>query len=154
VEDGIMKIRAVVFEDDEFARSMVRRLLDKRGYEVFTFPHPGLCPLSRSDACFCACADILISDVEMPVTNGLEFVEQQVKRGCRVRNIALMSGAWSNANLQYAWRLGCRTFEKPLDVAQLNAWLDECERGIDPDRVLASWTFSPAAGSSAGAVPA
>lgn len=140
-----MKVRAVVFEDDEFARSMLWRLLDKRGYEVFTFPHPGLCPLSRSDECFYACADILISDVEMPVTNGLEFVEQQVRKGCKVRNIAPMSGAWSNSDLQYAWRLGCRTFEKPMDLGQFNAWLDECERTVDPNRVLAEWTFNDTA---------
>lgn len=136
-----MKVRAIVFEDDEHARSTLWHLLDRRGYEVFTFPHPGLCPLFRSDACLHACADILISDVEMPVSTGLEFVDSQVRKGCKVRNVALMSGAWSNADLQYAWRLGVRTFEKPLDLDQLNGWLDECEKNIDPDRVLADLSF-------------
>lgn len=148
-----MKIRAVLFEDDRWARSMLERLLGRRGYEVFAFPHPGLCPLSHSSQCLVACADILVSDVDMPVTSGLEFVERQLRRGCKVKNIALMSGAWSPEEIERARQLGCRTFEKPLDFTELNRWLDECEQRVDPGRSLLAWPIprEPGAGATAWA---
>ena len=113
-----MRIRVFVFEDNEAIRSILWQLLDSPGYEVFTFPDPGLCPLHLAAGCRCpedqACGDIIISDVNMPNITGLEFVENQMKKGCKVKNVALMSGAWSDSDFQYAQSLGCQLFHKPF----------------------------------------
>jgi CheY-like chemotaxis protein len=138
-----VRIRAFVFDDNEAIRSMLWHLLDSRGYEVFTFPDPGLCPLHLAVGCRCpedqACGDIIISDVNMPNITGLEFVENQIKKGCKVKNVALISGAWSESDLEYTQRLGCQPFHKPFTIDEINEWLDECENKINPNRLLSDW---------------
>jgi len=138
-----MRIRVFVFDDDQTIRSILWRLLDGRGYEVFTFPDPAFCPLHLATGCPCpedqACADIIISDINMPNVTGLEFVENQMKKGCKVKNVALMSGAWSDSDLEYARRLGCQALHKPFTLEEINTWLDVCEKKIDPNRVLSDW---------------
>ena len=138
-----MKYRALIFEDQKEIREILWALFDNRGYEVFTFPHPGLCPLSEKNYCPCpkaqACADVIISDVEMPFKNGLDFIEEQINKGCRCKNIALMSGAFTNEHSAKAKSLGITIFKKPFQLAVLNNWLDRIEKDIDPERKLADW---------------
>ena len=135
-----MRLRAFVFEDDDQIRSLLWKLLDRRGYEVFTFPDPGVCPLYISHECQCtlgnACADIILSDVNMPDVRGLDFVEAQLKKGCKCRHIALMSGDWSKADLLRAEGIGCRVFSKPFLIEPISRWLDEVEKATDPQRKL------------------
>jgi DNA-binding NtrC family response regulator len=67
----------LVFDDDENIRSFLWQMLDKRGYEVFTFPEPGSCLLNIKDNCDCpvtqACGDIILSDVDMPNISGFKI---------------------------------------------------------------------------------
>jgi len=137
-----MRKRILVFDDDETIRSFLWQILDKRGYEVFTFPEPGSCPLHIKDNCDCpleqACGDIILSDVDMPGISGLHFIESQFKKGCKVKNVGLMSGAWSEADLKLAQKLGCHVFQKPFTIDELNEWLDYCEGQIDPKRKLSN----------------
>jgi len=136
-----MDKRAFVLDDEKIIRELLTQVLEDRGYEVLSFPNPGLCPLYNEGSCRCtereACGDIIISDVSMPHVNGLEFVERQKKMGCKVKNVALMSGAWSATDLGKAKSFGCKVFQKPFSLAEIEKWLDECERKIDPERVLA-----------------
>jgi two-component system chemotaxis sensor kinase CheA len=138
-----MKIRALVFEDDGTLRYVVKCVLDGRGYEVMAFENPAACPLLKAHECRCdsdeMCADIIVSDVDMPQLSGLEFVKAQKEKGCKIVNIGLMSGHWSEEQLKQARELGCKTFEKPLDIAEFNHWLDECEVRLSKDRSLSDW---------------
>lgn len=103
--------RAVVFDDDRLIRYALWKQFDERGYEVFTFPHPGLCHLDVAQECPCplntSCADLIISDVNMHATNGIDFLERLVRKGCKQRHFALMSGDFSEADLARASQLGC-----------------------------------------------
>jgi hypothetical protein len=62
------------------------------------------------------CADIILSDLNMPQVQGLNFVETLVAKGCVVPHIALMSGEWSDADETRAARLGGRLFRKPFSL--------------------------------------
>ena len=51
-----MRLRAVVLDEDPLVRQLLYAVLDTRGYEVFTFPHPGVCPIHMADRCLCPSA--------------------------------------------------------------------------------------------------
>ena len=140
-----MNYRALIFDDEEEIRKMLWSLFDNRGYEVFTFPNPALCPLSEEEVCPCvdgqACSDIILSDVNMPIKNGLDFLEEQIKKGCRCKHIALMSGAFRDDSVSKAKSLGIKIFKKPFKIAEINNWLDQIEKDIDSERKLSDWFF-------------
>jgi CheY-like chemotaxis protein len=135
-----MSVRAFVFEDNDALRSIIVSALEIRGYEVMSFSEPGLCPLFLDRECPCphehACADIIITDINMPHMSGLEFLENRKKSGCKVKNRAVMSGSWTEEEINHARRLGCQIFEKPFQFSDLVMWLDECERKVEPNREL------------------
>ena len=135
--------RVLIFDDQKEIRQLLWSLFDDRGYEVFTFPHPAICPLSEADCCPCpsdqSCTDIIISDVEMPFLNGLDFIEQQIGKGCRCKYIALMSGAFTDEHVAKATALGIKLFKKPFQIKEIIEWLDQVETEIDPQRKLTDW---------------
>jgi len=117
-----MKFRALILEDDPSLRLMMQRILEQRGYEVVTYRDPSLCPLYHGNVCCQACVDILITDNRMPNVTGLEFLESQHCKGCNIKNVAVMSGAWEDEEID---------------------WLDECEAKVDPSRVLSDLVLIP-----------
>lgn len=138
-----MNKRAFVLDDEEILRELLKQVFERRGYEVISYSNPGLCPLYNEGSCRCtdgeACGDIIISDVSMPHVSGLDFVERQKETGCKLKNVALMSGAWSGSDVEKAKSLGCKVFQKPFSLAEIEEWLDECEKEIDPGRILTDW---------------
>src|SRR5215470_13588027 len=138
-----MNRRVVIFDDDHLIRFALWDLFDRRGYCVFTFPDPGLCPLYVIERCPCPpntrCADLILSDVNMTCSNGLDFVEALIQKGCRQPHIALMSGDFSDEDMQRGAKLGCTMFTKPLDFAKVAEWADSAEKVIPPDRRLYEW---------------
>ncbi len=133
-----MRIRVLVLEDDRSLAGMMKIFLERRGYEVMTFDDPTSCPLYLQNECSCPCADILISDIRMPHVDGFEFLEHEHQEGCLPQNVALMSGAWSEEDIERATALGCKILEKPLSFSLLNEWLDACEKNIPADRTLSN----------------
>lgn len=146
--------RALLLEDNTAIRFALKQLLDKLGFEVLDFPDPGSCPLQRADKCSCPrdrfCADVIISDIDMPQVSGIDFVANQVRKGCKVKNIALMSGGWSTNELHQADALGCKTLSKPFDFAELKRWLHNCEQGTVQSGELCDWSDNhlPTAGKN------
>ena len=135
-----MKPRILIFEDNDILRSALEYILNERGYEVFTFANPRMCQFFDSVHHYCpldhACADIIISDVNMPASNGLEFMKERLQKGCKVKYRALMSGGWTDSDLKYARELGCHIFHKPFNIEEMLKWLDDCAQKINSDRKL------------------
>ena len=131
--DAIRK-RVLVLDDEETIRFLLSEVFAGRGYEVLAFSEPRVCPLSGDHACPCEkysnCVELIVSDVNMLGANGIDFVEELQTKGCRVRNIALMSGAFSERDLERAARLGCTAFPKPIDMAAFLVWVEEAERAM------------------------
>ncbi len=138
-----MKIRTFVLEDNEQIRKLITDILKIRGHEVYAFPDPSFCSIYLKDDCPCpkehACADNIITDIIMLNINGLDFVENQKKKGCKAKNFCVISSAWSNYNKKFAKELGCKIFKKPIDINEFMNWLDECEKNIDTKRKLSDW---------------
>jgi len=138
-----MSYRALIFDDEKEIRKILWNLLDYRGYQVFTFPHPGICPLSEEEICPCSseetCSDVILSDLKMPIKTGIDFLEEQIKKGCKCKHFALMSGDFSNEDISRAKSLGVNIFKKPFKLKELTNWLDQIEKDIDPKRQLSDW---------------
>ena len=138
-----MDFRALIFDDNQEIRSLFWTVFDRRGYEVFTFPHPGLCPINHVDHCLCprneSCTDVIMTDLEMPSLNGLDFIQQQLEKGCRCKNIALMSGNIADDLVAKARTLGMKVFKKPFTILEITEWLNEIEKDIAPQRKLTDW---------------
>jgi CheY-like chemotaxis protein len=113
-----MKPRVLIFDNNEVFSSTLKKILDERGYNAFTFSDPGVCPLFHSGDHIrisdSVCSDIIISDLYMPTIDGLNSIKDRIDKGCKVKFRALMSTTWSDADWQYARKLGCRLFRKPF----------------------------------------
>ena len=137
--------RVLIFDDDESIREILWRYFNNRKYEVFTFPHPNSCPLSHSLSCPCpsseACADIILSDLNMPFIKGIDFLEQQISKGCKCKHLALMSADLTEADSDRARAVGIKLFNKPFALEEIDAWVDEIEASIPPNRKLLDWFF-------------
>jgi CheY-like chemotaxis protein len=51
---------------------------------------------------------VILSDLNMPEMQGLDFVAALMAKHCAVAHIALLSGAWSEADKARAAGLGCQ----------------------------------------------
>ena len=143
LRDKLMTPRVVIFDENTALSSTLKKVFDERRYEVFTFSDRGVCPLvhSTNDNCISddACSDIIISDLYMPTIEGLKLIMDRIDMGCKVKFRALMSTIWSDADWQYASKLGCQLFRKPFDLKEMVEWLDDCVKKIDPTRKLFDW---------------
>lgn len=135
-----MKYRTILCEDNESVREILNFILQERGHEVLSYKDAQDCPLSSPNGCKCdninPCSDIIITDISMPKLNGLDFIENLRENGCRIKNIALVSGYWTKEFIEKAKELDCAIFHKPVLPEELFSWIDICEKKIDPQRVL------------------
>ena len=139
------KIRVILLDDNELIRSLMSTVLESRGYEVFKFATPAICPLQKKPACNCTdtsrCADILLSDLGMPSVSGIEFIKNQKAKKCKTPYIAMMSGNWPKEDVTIARKLGCKIFNKPFNISEMEEWLDYVEKNIDLDPELSNSIF-------------
>ena len=127
------KVRAVVIDDLDYCRDLLACFLVEQGYQVESYASAksssvcsrkgGRCPSEH------ACADLLLTDNKMPLLTGIEFVEDQAANGCKLvaGKKAILSGSWTDEELEKARALGCKTFEKPYNLQALNDWLNATE---------------------------
>ena len=135
--------RVLILDDSEEIRSLLYDFFNKRGYEVFSFPNPAVCPISHEKICPCptgvACSDFILSDLNMPVQQGIDFLEGQIRKGCKCKNMALMSGDFTENDVERAKSIGLMIFRKPLNIAEILKWIESIEKTIDFDRKLSDW---------------
>jgi CheY-like chemotaxis protein len=132
--------RVLVFDDSVTMLNLLKHYFSSRGYEFFSFAAPATCPIYEANEDSCAhlnpCADVVLTDYHMPGINGVELLERQDKRGCKVniRNKAIMSGNMTSGEVARTHGLGCALFKKPFTLSKLSSWLCECEKRMDLSR--------------------
>jgi CheY-like chemotaxis protein len=132
------KPRAIIFDDEIFVLNMLKDFFLMRGYEVLSSSDPtSICPLygDGGDACKNdhPCSDIMVTDFNMPGVNGVEILEYQARKGCKldIRNKSVISGYIDDRNRQRVSQLGCNFLQKPFTLYALSEWLSACEKRID-----------------------
>ena len=126
-----MKLKIFIIDDEESLRDTFRWHLQGMGHEVFTFAAPVECDVQAY--CLCQqsrpCVDALLIDYNMPGMNGLDFIENQIKQGCKgdPRNILLMSGDTTRIDMKKAVALGCSVEQKPFSLETLERWISEVQ---------------------------
>lgn len=137
------KVRTIVLEDNWFNQGILKYLLTARNHEVITYDNPSICPLQLNPECRCSdnerCTDIIISDLNMPVMNGLEYIRNQRYKGCKCRSVALVSSELNPKVRKEAEALSCKVFSKPYDVSDIFNWLDDVENTMDKEIKLSNW---------------
>jgi CheY-like chemotaxis protein len=135
-----MRFRTILCEDNELVREILSFIFQERGHEVYSYEDAGDCPLNSCSECKSNpkrfCADLIISDVSMPKVDGLKFVENLKNNQCKIKNIALVSGYWTDKSIAKARELDCAVFHKPVLPEKLFEWIVTCERDIDSKRIL------------------
>lgn len=60
-------------------------------------------------------------------------------KGCHCKNMALISGHLDQDDIERASTLKIRLFQKPFTIKEIEEWINEIEKKINPSRRLSSW---------------
>jgi CheY-like chemotaxis protein len=106
----------LVVDDDEVMRDLLRRVLERSGYEVVT-AIDGRDGVERFRG---RAVDVTITDMMMPVMDGIEFIQTLVAEQPSIRIIAVSGvDGWDNY-LKTARYLGAKAvLRKPVGSAEL-----------------------------------
>lgn len=135
------KRRVILVDDEPVVLHMLKMFFELRGYDVIACREPVRCPV-YGDHAKCGnlrpCADVLITDNRMPKMSGIELLEAQKHKGCRLPagNKALISGYLDELELRKIEELGCAFLEKPFTPDEMEAWLIGCEERMDLTKPL------------------
>ena len=135
--------RVMIYDDDQIVLDMLKLFFTRRGYEVFDYIEPVVCPLKKNPANSCdnfqPCVDVIISDYQMPKMTGIELLQNQSKKGCKVdvKMKAIMSGHSDEKIITQCNELGCSFFQKPFTFSKLSVWLSNHEKLFDLSQQLA-----------------
>lgn len=110
----------LVVDDDQAHASACERVLTQAGYEAITAPDGASALRALADWT----VDLLLLDVFMPETDGIEVIQELRRRNPQVRIIAMSGGGWSYANaddvLALCTKLGAHAvLEKPFEANRL-----------------------------------
>ena len=116
--------RILVIDDDEKLRELIRRFLERAGYEVVIAENGRVAlEIQRQNP-----ADLIITDIFMPEKEGTEFIMDITGEFPQSKVIAI-SGGGNVKNidfLQLAENLGAlKTFQKPFKQEELLAAVEE-----------------------------
>ncbi|ADO84071.1 response regulator [Ilyobacter polytropus] len=124
----------LILEDDEKTREKLGKIYIKEGYKVFTAPdgERGLKIFSENKI------DILLTDLRMPIMNGLQFISE-VKKISSDCEFIVLSGFGDEADAVEAMRNGAINFiSKPIDLEQL---LLSTQKAIDKLELQRSYYY-------------
>jgi CheY-like chemotaxis protein len=136
------KRRAIVVDDEITIVIFLKHFFSSLGYDVMASTEPLTCPVYAENSGSCSkqhpCADVIITDNNMPRMKGLELLQAQADRGCKLsaKNKAVLSGYIDNRTVLAVKELGSAFFDKPVELNVLEGWVKECEQRTDLSQPL------------------
>ncbi len=127
-----MRKKVIVIEDEDGIREFLEYLLKEVGFEVSSY---GTATAFLSDEKVSSSEiDFMITDNYMPYMKGLDLIETlKNKRPFQVKNVAVISGSWTEDDLTRANKLGCKTISKPFGMAEILSWINSsAEENFSP----------------------
>jgi sigma-B regulation protein RsbU (phosphoserine phosphatase) len=115
VSDHEEKIKVAIIDDARFMRALISTVLEEEGFKTITYGEPpiALKELSKNPP------DIILVDYEMPVMNGLEFIEAFKPKEKNIPTVMLTTETDVNLAVK-AIRLGASDFlNKPFKKEEL-----------------------------------
>ncbi|MCP9495518.1 MAG: response regulator [Pyrinomonadaceae bacterium MAG19_C2-C3] len=110
--------RILVVEDDDVACELMRRALERHGYEVRTAADG----IEGYDAAHGEPPDLIITDVNMPSADGAHFVRRVRDTPELASTPILVTTGYGTGNATFVMSLGANAYEpKPLDLQSLLA---------------------------------
>ncbi len=134
-----MRIRVLIFDDDDAIRDLLKEVVKLKGYEIFDYRNPSECSISINEKCNCGqsqCTDVIITDIEMPVMNGIDFINDLSTKGCKANNILIISGCSDYPQIDKTVGKNIKFLKKPFSIHDILSALDEFEQNIDSSRTL------------------
>jgi CheY-like chemotaxis protein len=135
-------MRILMFEDERSILRPICIFLRAQGYEVFGFTSPENCPIVTGGKCGCtrkrACADILITDMNMPGMTGYELVSMLAEKchGIPPQNMIVISATMAPEQRESCEDRGCQLLPKPFELGELLRVIRGCTGNILPGREL------------------
>ncbi len=121
--------RILVVDDDESIRFLLRAVLEFQGYDVIEAEN-GYEGLLRYQV---EPADLVITDMQMPVMDGLELLMELQRTFPRVKVIAISGG---RRTLEVAKAFTPHTFEKPFSLEEVVDTVYELVAASMPSEVV------------------
>ena len=88
------QLRVILIEDSKAILTLMKEFFGDRGYEIYAFSNPSICPLQLIPECRCAenqtCTDLIVSDLNMPTMTGLRFIRNQRQKNCKCKYVAMI----------------------------------------------------------------
>ena len=117
---AISKKLVILAEDSKLIQKSIKKLFDKVGYNYEIFDNGALC-LERLNELDPNDISIIITDIEMPVMDGMELMDH-IKRLQGYENIPVVvnTNMANNAVITSSYELGAKEVIKKLDLEKLN----------------------------------
>lgn len=128
--DREKKLKVIIFENDQILLNRFKAMFDFKGHDVLSYTDPAVCPLFANPQCNCPkdspCADILIAGVKVGTMSGIEFFQNQRKKGCKAsdRNKLLLGGDLTPEQQTIINNLGCGFIKKPFNEYEVAEWIE------------------------------
>ena len=136
-----MRLRIFVVIEDKSIRDELSRHLSDTGHVVFASPEPVLCDAYHGRFCSAdkPCGDVIIVDTHLKRMSGLQYIEDLGNWGCRGQCVkkALIADNLSEAEGRMVEKNSCYVLKKNLDFVEIDAWIADVHRAVDPGRKLA-----------------
>jgi two-component system cell cycle response regulator CpdR len=116
-------VRVLVIDDESDVRALIKLMLSGLGYDVVPIVSTQLSDIDHQQF------DLIITDMMMPVVDGVDVIQRLQRLGSKVPIIAISGAPWKHeyGPLDIAAKLGVQfVIAKPFRRAELLEMVDEC----------------------------
>jgi CheY-like chemotaxis protein len=124
-EERKMKKSILAIDDDAAILSLIINILNEHGYEVKTARN-GLEGLKMIES---AQYDLIISDINMPIMNGIKFYRELINKTPSMKErIIFITGDMESKTEMFIQETGVRWLSKPINITEFLRAVNDLEK--------------------------